>query len=347
MERIVPVTIGLLDSNDQPRIVSINGQSFGEFQSISIPRDISVGTVIGRIVVSDQDPGKQWGFARLEGPSYINVDSNGFLVVANSDIANLSSNRFTTLLRLFDATDNRSVGIERKLHQRLDIRFDIVDSHDAPWGMIGTNYDPGITAGTETVIEVLQRIPHHPDNEGVTITATLEDGSPLPSWMIFAPERNNALTVRPWNGDAGIHRLLITAEDESGNRGSIVFPVTVRAVAAIWQNPLIHADVDNDGRVLPIDALRIINDVARHGSRMIDPLGRNRTLYFDVSGDNRVTPLDALRVINEISRQRHANKTSEGEAPRTHLTAPDENRLQFENDYVLEQWGTNDSDAVF
>ncbi len=85
-----------------------------------------------------------------------------------------------------------------------------------------------------------------------------------------------------------------------------------------FTNPLSLSDVNNNGSVTPLDALVIINEIARQNRN----LGRGLTLgaptledwrglYFDQNQDGRVTALDALRVINEISR---ANRSASGES---------------------------------
>lgn len=82
-------------------------------------------------------------------------------------------------------------------------------------------------------------------------------------------------------------------------------------------NPLNPFDADRDGRIIPLDALRIINAISRQGvGPVIVPTHEDeiRGLYFDVSGDNLLSALDALRVINAISR---INRTLEREGEAT------------------------------
>jgi CSLREA domain-containing protein len=70
-------------------------------------------------------------------------------------------------------------------------------------------------------------------------------------------------------------------------------------------NPLNRYDADRDGRIAPLDVLRIINVISRQGvGPVVVPTNDDEIggLYFDVSGDNFLSPLDALRVINAISR---------------------------------------------
>jgi hypothetical protein len=70
-------------------------------------------------------------------------------------------------------------------------------------------------------------------------------------------------------------------------------------------NPLTPFDVDRNGNIQPLDALRIINEITRRGSGAIaiptNDAEANRP-YFDVSGDMQLTAADALRVINALSR---------------------------------------------
>ena len=70
-------------------------------------------------------------------------------------------------------------------------------------------------------------------------------------------------------------------------------------------NPLSSFDADLDGKIQPLDALRIINELSRRGAgAVVVPTKDSEVsrLYFDVSGDMQFTALDALRVINAIAR---------------------------------------------
>ncbi len=70
-------------------------------------------------------------------------------------------------------------------------------------------------------------------------------------------------------------------------------------------------DVNRDGSVTPLDALLIINWLARP---QVDP-SADIPAGLDVTGDGLVSPLDALRVINRIARvQFSSSGAAEGEA---------------------------------
>ena len=72
-----------------------------------------------------------------------------------------------------------------------------------------------------------------------------------------------------------------------------------------WHNSVVATDVNNDGVVVPLDALLLINELNVHGSHQLtDPPIRSRPVqqYLDVNNDLMVTPLDALLVINRLNR---------------------------------------------
>ncbi len=75
-------------------------------------------------------------------------------------------------------------------------------------------------------------------------------------------------------------------------------------VASPWRNLVDRFDVDANGSVQALDALRIINEIARRGTRILAGSGQI-TNFFDTTDDGAISPLDALRVINEIARRNH------------------------------------------
>ncbi len=73
-------------------------------------------------------------------------------------------------------------------------------------------------------------------------------------------------------------------------------------VASPWRNPVDPYDVDGRGAVRPSDALRIINEIGRNGTRIFADASQI-TQFFDVSGDGAISLRDALSVLNEIGRR--------------------------------------------
>jgi len=85
-----------------------------------------------------------------------------------------------------------------------------------------------------------------------------------------------------------------------------------------WQNPREPLDVDDDGFVLPLDVLLIINELNRRGpsSLPVPPQPPNQPPpYLDVNGDGKLEPLDVLRVINHLNQSANsAGAGGEGES---------------------------------
>lgn len=84
--------------------------------------------------------------------------------------------------------------------------------------------------------------------------------------------------------------------------------VKVRTNPPYWQNLDLPSDVDQDGFIVPRDALLVVNELnARSLSttsgafRFERPTASTGFVYLDTSGDNLVTPVDALRVINRLN----------------------------------------------
>jgi hypothetical protein len=72
-----------------------------------------------------------------------------------------------------------------------------------------------------------------------------------------------------------------------------------------WTNKRNAVDINDDGFVSPLDALSVINELNRSGSRALDTKGPQTEpyLYYDVNADGFISPLDVLLVINYINQK--------------------------------------------
>jgi hypothetical protein len=81
-----------------------------------------------------------------------------------------------------------------------------------------------------------------------------------------------------------------------------------------WQNPALPPDVNADGYVTAMDALRIVNELNAGGARQLASspaptitrfsfmaAGEPQTNYYDVNGDGYLTASDALAVFNSLN----------------------------------------------
>ncbi len=118
------------------------------------------------------------------------------------------------------------------------------------------------------------------------------------------PLANGTIQYLPNVGFIGTDSFTYQIRDNQG-RPSNIATVTVQVVASRLQNPDEFNDVNGDGFVTSIDALLIINRLARDtdGDGRIPVTETDRgPFFYDVSGDRVITSLDALRVINQLSR---------------------------------------------
>ncbi len=76
--------------------------------------------------------------------------------------------------------------------------------------------------------------------------------------------------------------------------------IVVNVQASTHQNPTNALDVNGSGDISPIDALQIINAIARYGSGPIDS-SVPAFPYVDVNGNGQLEPLDALIVLNYLN----------------------------------------------
>lgn len=115
--------------------------------------------------------------------------------------------------------------------------------------------------------------------------------------LTLTPER--LIHAFPGSGD------VITVQDGVINQIAAGF----QRVRSPWTNSDDQFDVDGNSRVEPLDALLILTEIGRNGSRILsDP--SQLTWFIDANNDGEVSPLDALWVLNEISRR---NRDGQGE----------------------------------
>ena len=95
---------------------------------------------------------------------------------------------------------------------------------------------------------------------------------------------------------------------DTTGRFSNVVTVTLTLNQSRYQNPLtsLSEDVNADGVISAIDALRVINFLSRNlnGASFVpvSSIGSPPPDYYDTNGDGRVSAADALKVINQLSR---------------------------------------------
>ncbi|MCU0874814.1 MAG: putative Ig domain-containing protein, partial [Pirellulaceae bacterium] len=141
----------------------------------------------------------------------------------------------------------------------------------------------------------------------LSYSATLGDGSPLPSWLSF-DDPTRTFSGRPGFTDEGQLMIVVRATD-SGTpplARATTFELMVMPNAVPWQNPTNRWDVDASGSPsdpFPGDVLAVINFINARGIVQLPapPSSLGPPPYLDVTGDGWVTPADVLDIINVIN----------------------------------------------
>ena len=143
------------------------------------------------------------------------------------------------------------------------------------------------------------------------------------SLVIPSGRTTQSLMVQVGNGLSITEDQIITVSAEADGLYPGTTVLVVKALDLSWQNPGSVFDVNDDGRISALDALRIINWIAVNGGGPIS--GEPESDFFpDVSGNAEVTALDALLVINQLELVESSSEIS-GEQLRAsiHEWSPD------------------------
>ena len=156
------------------------------------------------------------------------------------------------------------------------------------------------------------------DGDSEHWTLTNNEGSYALRGLASGNYRINQVTPEGYRQTAptgGSHEVVITDADVP----NVDFANHEEAVLPAWQNPDNPLDVNDDGFVSPIDALRIINEINNPSfhdaatGKLQDPPPAPIPAYFDVDGNDFISPVDALRIINHINSETEAAMNGEAE----------------------------------
>jgi hypothetical protein len=158
-------------------------------------------------------------------------------------------------------------------------------------------------AGQAVTIEVLDNDTDPEDQlvpGSVSVTQSPANGS-------VTVNGDGTMVYTPTAGFVGTDTFRYTVRDDlnvESNPATVT--VTVNTIGPPWQNPTDALDVNNDGAVVPLDALLVINEINANGSRPLEPppspTGPTQPPpYLDVNGDAFLSPLDALLIINHLN----------------------------------------------
>ncbi|TWT49075.1 hypothetical protein Pla22_42670 [Rubripirellula amarantea] len=166
------------------------------------------------------------------------------------------------------------------------------------------------------------------DNDAIRVDLSTVAGGAVPGLVEI--NEDGTFTYQNDTGTVGesftfTYRLL-DATGTPSNTATVTFTLN----QSRYQNPIadMTQDVNADGKISAIDALRIINFLNRRlvngGTNFVptSEIGAPPPDFYDVDGNGRVTSLDALRVVNRLAEinNRVLNPSAEGEFVASSIT---------------------------
>ncbi|WP_292040150.1 putative Ig domain-containing protein [Massilia sp. UBA6681] len=224
--------------------------------------------------------------------------------------------------------------------------INVVSVQDAPTvakalpDLPGTaNGDPGHGSGTrETTIPADTFV--DVDGDTLTYSATLEDGSPLPSWLSFDPSTRKLSGNPPASADGSTLTIKVTATDPFGNSGSDIFTWSFKDTNDLPTAALPLADQTKTGAGELSFALPL-------GS-FTDADGEQLSYTANLRDGNDSAPLPAWLHFDPVSRSFSGNPPAGTTSPLTvRVTATDPSGASAHDDFVITLGGNlNDLPTV-
>ena len=126
------------------------------------------------------------------------------------------------------------------------------------------------------------------DGDRLTYTATLKNGTTLPSWLIFNPT-SSEFTAFPKNKDVGIHTIIVTASDEEA-KAYTSFVITVQNIN---DPPVVKK------KIVPKPAIEDIPYNFKLDKNTFQDIDKEDTLSYSVTYD----PPDTWLTFNESAKE--------------------------------------------
>jgi hypothetical protein len=279
------VTLQIEDVNEPPVEIRLSGTSVNENEP---------GAVIGEVGVVDPDGWQDYRFDLSDGRFEV-VESQ--LKLKDGEQLDFETEPFIALT--ITAIDQTPQGYSISTHVTLTVN----DQNDPPLDILLSGreveqFQFGSVVGLVTVVD--------PDDDEYEISVSDSRFEVVDQTLKL---RDDVQLEEPTDSSL---ILTLTAAARNGDRISDSFAIRVVPARSPWQNPRMPEDVNNDGRVTPLDVLIIINILNAQGSHRLPApptsgTGEPILIWPDVTGDGLVTPLDALRIINVL------NERSQGE----------------------------------
>ena len=148
----------------------------------------------------------------------------------------------------------------------------------------------------------------------ITLTSSDPSKATVPATVtILANQTTATFAITPIDNSivGGTYRATITGA-ALNNAETSSFDIFDDETPNQWHNVPTPFDVNNDGSVVPLDVLLIINQLSRLGTVLLPVVSQTVTSFVDTNNDYYLSPIDVLQVINFLNRR---SPSGEGEAP--------------------------------
>ncbi|MFO0346614.1 MAG: cadherin domain-containing protein [Labrys sp. (in: a-proteobacteria)] len=189
-----------------------------ELSHLSIDEDAGPGAVVGLLSAFDPDPGDVLTLSLTGGRTDLFAIVDGQLVLKPGIVLDFETGQSHSIT--VTATDSSGLSTSRTF------TISVVDGNETPQvaatltGQSATEdaaFTAMLPAGAFTDVDV---------GDTLTLSATLADGSALPSWLSFDPA-TGTFSGTPANGDVGSLSIRVTATDTAGASATQTFGLTV------------------------------------------------------------------------------------------------------------------------
>lgn len=314
------ITITIVNENDSPIVT-------GTFGTLTVEEDNQIIRQLSDVFTDpDNDPliytiTKLGSIIRPTADDIANHPLIESITTSNGELKiTPKPDQFGSVEIEIEATDG-----EARVNDRFD--FVVTPVEDSPRGQ-DDEYNLPIGSTLRRLNPAQGVLANDSDPDGDTISVQL----PIVSGPTRGTLQINADGTFVYNNETGnvgdtdsfVYRVIDSNGNVSANR-----TVTLTLNRSQYQNPIggMEADVNADGFISPIDALRVINLIARRGGGAgavsVSDIGTPPPDFYDVNGDGIVSPGDALAVINALALRQ--SNGGEGElvsaAGTTHFAA--------------------------
>ena len=286
----VPLLIELTDQNDPPIVVT---------PEVVLSELAQPGTVVGRVEVQIREPdrGDQVTVQIVGGNAAslfdLDPDTRILTVAAGAQFdADGDPDPLAIDVEVADAGGLSSVGT-------IDV---ILNDVNEPPVIVDPPASPTVVSGEAFELVIAEDAIVDPEGRSFSL-AIFDDSGVLPDWLEF-DETTRTLSGLPTPLLVGSYPLMLRAFEPGPLPlfSEVAFTVVVEIGDTPLSNQRNPLDVDANGQVASLDALRVINFIDRHGSGTSVGEQNPFTGFVDVSLNGIVTALDALLVINGLEQ---------------------------------------------